>query len=290
MPEPAKQQPYYFAEAHALHGSLQLPIEQDIPHQASVKLFEKGGYLSEHSTGYRLESILSYAAAYTQVSGHKEIKTGHGYNTLATSVVEGLNLLDVITCDRVVSQIFTEHPPDRYVPIVSFLGTRFENLRIAGHEVKFKLNRKMLGDKPEGDLPYTKDPGFIARVTGQHAEIRQRQSEHPNLLTELLEHFNRTPESFETASGNEEQAEFSLVSEAACEFPGHYCGHVIRIPHFGTVYLATVKVTHSDRHPEKNTLRKTLIELTMVDFRLGCAQTAKGTAGVSRTNGMPGTG
>jgi len=287
MPEPAKQQPHYFAEAHALQASLRLPFEQEIPHQAYVKLFDKGGYLSEHSTGYRLESILSYEAAHTQVSGHKEIKEGHGYNTLATSVVERFNILDVITCDRMVSQIFTEHPLNGYVPIVSFLGTRFENLRIAGHEVKFKLNREMLGEKPGGDLPYTKDPGFIARVTGQHAEIRRRQVARPDVLTELLSLYNRAPESFESASGDEESADFSLVSEVACDFPGHYCGHVIRIPHFGTVYLATVKVVHSDRDPGTSKLRKTLIELTMIDFRMGCAQTGGGTAGVSRTNGMP---
>ena len=49
--------------------------------------------------------------------------------------VEDLNGLDVLTADRVVAQIFTEHPPydpengqSDAVPTVSFLGTRFDNL------------------------------------------------------------------------------------------------------------------------------------------------------------------
>ena len=79
---------------------------------------------------------LSYEAAHTQVAGNRETKPGHdGYTTLVTSVVEGLNILDVVTADLVVAQISTDHPLVGYVPSITFLGTRFENLRIAGHKV-----------------------------------------------------------------------------------------------------------------------------------------------------------
>jgi len=57
-------------------------------------------------------------------------------------------VLDVLTADRVVGQIITEHPLVGYVPIISFLGTRFENLRIAGHPVELDLDLNILGDKP----------------------------------------------------------------------------------------------------------------------------------------------
>ena len=61
------------------------------------------------------------------------MKPGHGWATLTTVVVDDLNVLEVLTADRVVGQIITDYPLEGYVPAVSFLGTRFDNLRIAGH-------------------------------------------------------------------------------------------------------------------------------------------------------------
>ena len=50
-------------------------------------------------------------------------------------------------------------------PTVTFLGTRFENLRIAGHEVKLNLDLDMLGPKPKKDAGYLSDRDFQKRVT-----------------------------------------------------------------------------------------------------------------------------
>ena len=81
------------------------------------------------------------------MAGNRDVKPGHGFSTITTAVVEDLNVLDVVTADRVVAQISTEHPLVGYVPHITFLGTRFENLRIAGHKVELDLDPDFLGQR-----------------------------------------------------------------------------------------------------------------------------------------------
>ena len=102
----------YHAEALAVEGHIKLPIRQPIERQAHAKLRETGGYESQHAKPFRVEGIVSYSAAHTQASGHEEEKHGRPFVTLSTSVVENLNVLNVVTCDRVVAQVSVEHPRD----------------------------------------------------------------------------------------------------------------------------------------------------------------------------------
>src|ERR1700722_20211677 len=173
--EDIKRDHYFHAEATALSGILHLPLVQVINPQASAQLPEAGGYLSQQAQPYKVESVISYESAHTQVAGNKEVKPGHGWSTLVTSVVEGLNILDVVTADRVVGQVSTEYPLKGYVPSITFLGTRFENLRIAGHPVKLDWDLNLCGKKPDGDAPYTKSSDFVNRVSKQHANLRATQ-------------------------------------------------------------------------------------------------------------------
>ncbi len=160
MPEEPKRYHDYNAEAEALSGDLTLPLMQEVKPPTYVKLNERGGYLSQHVENYRLGGVVSFRSAYTQVGGNPDTKPGHGWNTLTTSVIEGLNVLDIVTADRIVCQISTDHPPIGYVPTVTFLGTRFENLRIAGHQVKLELDLDMLGAKPKKDARVFERPGL----------------------------------------------------------------------------------------------------------------------------------
>ena len=290
MDESSERKSYYFAEAAALTGKLLLPLEQEIIPQAYVKLRETGGYLAGRSEKYRVESAISYESAHTQVAGNREKKPGHGYNTLVTSVVEGLNILDVVTADLVVAQISTEHPLEGCVPSVTFLGTRFENLRIAGHEVKLDMCLDIFGKKPENDAPYTRSPDFVNHVSQQHARVREQESGRESPLADLLQRFNLNQESFANSSGDEENVEFSLVDKAEGEYPGHTSGHVIHVPHFGTIHLARLRLKHEDFKPGTRTPRKTHAELTMIDADMGCISHGAVQVATTRTNGMPGGG
>lgn len=266
----------YHAEASVLEGQLQLPLFQKIHPQAYSKLPEEGGYIAQRAEDYRLESVISYSSAYTQVAGNRDVKPGRGWSTLTTAVVEGLNVLDVLTADRVVCQIGTEHPLEGYVPSISFLGTRFENLRIAGHPVTIDYDHDILGDKPPSDAAYTLDSALRARVADQYSHIHAT----PELPQDLREKYNQ----LSSALGGREAVECSLVKHVVGAFPGRSFGNVIRIPHFGTVTLAKLQLIH-DQFSDHGAPRTTTVKLTMLDLNLGCAVSGSGSVGAGSTNG-----
>ena len=280
-----KREHTYHAEATVLSGHLHLPLEQAIKPQAFVKLSEQGGYLAQQSHDYRLEAVIRHRSAYTQVAGNREIKDGHGWSTLVTSVVEGLNILDVITADRVVAQISTEHPLVGYVPSITFLGTRFENLRIAGHPVNLKLDLNIFGDKAANDAPYTRDSDFQSRVVAQHDGVREQSRNHQSLFATLFERYNRVPKSFEESEEDQETVECSLVNQAEGDYPGRSFGHVIEVPHFGTIYLATLHLREFDYKPGTRIPRATYVSLTMIEAVMGCIAHGTATVATARTNG-----
>jgi len=132
----------YHAEAHILSGHLEHPIQQPIEHYGNVVLEKtrREGLFTESVGETSVEGLISFKSGHTRVSGsqlrNKTDLWGNdhsGWVTQSTSVLEGFNVVDVITADRVVAQVSTEHPMIYgHVPKVTFLGTRFENLRVAG--------------------------------------------------------------------------------------------------------------------------------------------------------------
>jgi len=267
----------YHAEATLFEGHLNLPLVQAIKPQAHAKLPEHGGYLSQRLEDYRLESVVSIRSGYTQVAGNREVKPGHGWATLATSVVEGLNVMDVLTADRVVCQISTEHPLEGYVPSISFLGTRFENLRIAGHPVDLDLDLGILGSTPENDAPYTTDAALLERVAKQY----DRDLKTDGLPDELAERYNR----LSSTLGAPEAVECSLVNRATGAYPGSSYGHVIDVPNFGKIILARVSLRHDDFKAVSGIPMRTTLNLTMIELKLGCVIGGGGVIGSGSTNG-----
>jgi hypothetical protein len=266
----------YHAEATTLEGELHLPFAQKTCSHTASKLNEHGGYVTQNADRFHLGGVVTFRSSYTHVGGNRDSKPDHGWNTITTAVIEGLNVMEVVTADRVVAQISTDHPLDGYVPRVTFLGTRFENLRIAGHPVKVDLDSTMLGPKPANDQRYTSDSAFIQRVSRQHEHIRSQQ----NLPDDLATRYNQLP----TAAANREFIECSLVNQVEGSFPGHCFGHVIYVPDFGKIHLATLRIDHSDDN-EKGTPKKTLISLTMLRLEMGCIGGGTLSLGSGKTNG-----
>lgn len=274
----------YHAEAKALHGELHRPFKQVITPQALAQLHPSGGYLDQDGESFGAERAIAYDSAYTHVSGSLETKPGGGWCTLSTCAVVNLNILEVVTADRIVSQIFTEHPLVGYVPRISFLATRFENLRIAGHKVELDWDMNMLGGKPAGDSAYSRHEGLLTNLRG-HSE---RICGYEALPKAAHERYNQVPkkvnETGEDGKAKEtEIIECSLVTGSRGDFPGRSFGHVIHIPDFGDIYLATVKVTHTDFCD--GIPKTTTVELKMVEAVMGCAATGLAQACVCITNG-----
>ena len=252
----------YHADATILSGHLRLPLVQKIEPQAHAHLKEEGGYLAERAENYRLESVMSFDKAYTHVAGNRSTKPGQGWTTISTTVIEGLNVLEIVTADRIVGQTITEHPLAGYVPTVSFLGSRFEGLRIAGHPVEVDFDPLILGTKPENDGAYTRHEGVLGRVRKQYDRILG----HKQLPADLGEQYNQ----LRATLGSAEALECSLVNQASGGYPGLSFGHKVRIPDFGEVTLGKLTLVHEDPVPESGSPRMTTVQLTMLEMKLGC--------------------
>jgi hypothetical protein len=96
MPKVKDSTHKYHAETTVLSGQLVLPVAQKIEPQAHTKLPENGGYFSQRQDIFRLESVVSFRSAYSHVTGSKSNKPDEGWNTLTTTVVEGLNVMEVL--------------------------------------------------------------------------------------------------------------------------------------------------------------------------------------------------
>lgn len=277
LPENLERTHHYHASATAISGHLKLPLERQIRPQAHAHLPPEGGHFSERTGEFTVDGVISFRSANTRVSGNKSTKPGQGWTTLVSTVVEGLNVLDVVTADRVVVQTITEHPLEGYVPSVSFLGTRFENLRIAGHSVELDIDPDILGEKPDGDRPYTREQGLIDRVSSQYSRVLKSKG----LPEDLHERYNR----FSSTLGSAEEIECSLVNRANGSYPGHSLGHIVHVPNFGKIVLAKLKVSHDHHHAPTGAPKITNIQLTMVELELGCVADGNVPIGTGSSNG-----
>jgi hypothetical protein len=283
----------YNGEASILSAHLVQPLEDDIKPQAQVTLPKNGRYQFKKAHPFRFKGIISYHSGYAQVAGHPSSK-GDGFATLATAAVEGLNVLDVVTADRVVAQISTVHPPfdsGQQVPSVTFLGTRFENLRIGGHKIKVTRKLDILGAKPAGDKSYFEDPGVQSRVSLQYDKIATAEG-HPELAAAAY------PKGRAGVIGSDElqcslvdsvegEPEEAKTGEAAAKvsYGGTSFGHVIDVPHFGKIFLAELKVTREPSKNPKLEADKYRFHLTMIRLDMGCLAQGNAAAVAADTNG-----
>jgi hypothetical protein len=145
---------HYHASAHSLSGELTRPVQRVIEVQAGISLPSTGGVGSSHVENFRVDEVVSFKRGYSHVAGSvKEEDKKKIHTTYATATVEGLNILDVVTADRVVARLsssFEEPPPEKPGPTegkVLLVGSKFENLRIAGCPVDVELDHELLSLK-----------------------------------------------------------------------------------------------------------------------------------------------
>jgi hypothetical protein len=286
----------YHAEANILNGHLRQPVNQEINRQAPVKLNDlRGGHFFQRSERYSLEGLISFRSGYSHVSGNRSLKN-HGWVTLATSVLEGLNVLDVITADRVVAQVSTEHPlKDGHTPYVTFLGTHFENLRVGGYRVEAELDLGICGEKPQGDELYTSDLSFLDRVEQQCASIARAtglpsavQTKYHTDLKTIDELKARGPGEKSNGSGKNgsgPEVVCSLVkSIGTIPIPGvKSFGNVLEIPGFGVVSLAVLRV--GEKIYERGDRPSNYFDVTMLRLEMGCIGDGQANAGNVTANG-----
>jgi len=281
----------YHAEASVLHGHLKLPLNQEIHQQVPVLLKDRrGGHFFQRAEHYSLQGLISFKSGYSHVSGNRSLKN-HGWVTLATSVLEGLNVLDVITADRMVAQVSTEHPLENgHVPHLTFLGTHFENLRVGGYPVQVELDLGICGDKPRGDIPYTEDPSFLDRIGRQCASI----ADAPGLPSALRAEYDEELQQIaEIRSGNGSGKGDGKPPKLGCTLVKTISkipiatsyGNVLEIPGFGTVSFAAVEVGALAPAGTMGEKVGNYFNLTMLKMKMGCIGDGNLSAGSVTANG-----
>jgi hypothetical protein len=200
--------PFHFhAEGHAFSGEFRHPGRHLIDAQASASLPTIGGHAVAHSDNFHFEDFVSFKSAHTHVSGRRI--DDETFKTHATSIIEDLNILDVVTAERIVSRLTSTHNPKHPEGHIIADGTEFHNLRIAGHDVRVILRHKLL----------VECKGF----------------------QDLRNHVEKGNESGRIVGRNEGVVICSLVDRIETALPGvDPRRHVFKVPNFGTITLAEI--------------------------------------------------
>ena len=246
----------YHAEAVAASGYITLPIHDTMPAQASVAVPILGGHGSASVENFRHRNYLSFDRAESHVVGSFSDKD-QAHGTLASTIIEGLNIMDVVTCDRIVARITTKHPgkgDSAFIP----LGSRFENLRIAGHPINVDLATDLFAEHDT----WTK--------------LNDAHAKKPAVKAELA-----TLAVSKAKGGGFPQSNGMMhltLARNLDNLPGGLSrnGHGIYVPHFGTVYLGEYFVT------------KSMHRLLMLHVDLGCSvEGCYGSGGAGGNGGPP---
>jgi hypothetical protein len=218
----------------------------------------------------KLDGIGSCEAAHSKIFGgiHKE---NGSWTTMVTSIVEGLNVLEVVKADRVVSKVAVEHPREGYHPRVTFIGSHFDNLRIAGVSVNPVLEHHPVASLQSEfpNVPATEDKAFINRAISQS----QKMIKAKGVPDWVKPRYGWV--SSEKERSKKGYVVCSLVDEVEGAKPGSCFGHVVHVPGFGNVFLGEVIVYHGH------------FRLTMMRIEMGCPADGTMSIGTGCSNGSP---
>src|SRR5260370_16253948 len=106
--------PFNFnGHGHALSGEFRHPLLALIPAQACASLSSIGGVALAKAENFHFQDFVCFKSAHTHISGkRRRDKTGETFVTHASTVVKGLNILGIVTADRIVSRLTSIHKPD----------------------------------------------------------------------------------------------------------------------------------------------------------------------------------
>jgi hypothetical protein len=244
---------YFRADANSLGGFVEEPFQKIVPSQAPSSLPAVGGYVTTRTEAFNLEKIVSCRLAYTRASGRETKKDGP-WSMLITSVIEGLNILEVVTAERIVAQLSVEYSKESRLPRVSLTGSHFEKLRIGGCDASPTMNAKLMDTGGEADGPKSTLTQPVFHQTGREQGRRLIKSAEGDASQWVRERF----EWMDSEQDANTSVLCSLVDGVDQAIPGKSFGHVVEIPDFGRIFLGELLV-----HPAS-------IQLSMVRAELGC--------------------
>jgi hypothetical protein len=237
----------YHAATLGVSGRIRQPFEHAICPQADVTLPESGGYVHSRVDKFNFRDLITFDSAIAFAAGSFSVKDD-AFDATASVTIEGLNILNMITADRVTARIASSHPRSGAEPRITPIGSSFENLRIAGYKVEVDLAVDTFAEF---------DTASELRSACESRDMGDRLQPH-TLSTERV---------------TEEMA-FTLVrSVRGLGREIQVAGNTIRIRDFGVVRLAEISVSERKRR------------ISMVQFNLGSTPEADGQAGGAEGNG-----
>ncbi|HYK37757.1 hypothetical protein [Alloacidobacterium sp.] len=286
--DPIQRTFLYHADANAIGGTINRPFNGFVPSHASISLPIVGGFLKKERKGRKWKDIVSYESESTHVSGSKKDEDGP-WTTQVSATIVGLNILEIVTADKIVAQLSVAHPQDGREPIVSVIGSQFENLRISGQKfepvIRYDLFSEHDGsteDDPTNRYPKKSWPRqelFLKKVADQKAQAKDKYVEKYKgaALPGWIRHHFHWVDS-EQGLNDRDYIQCSLIDhlpEMPEGFPGVIVGNAIYIPGFGKVYFGEVTVQHKT------------FTVSMVRAQLGSPVGGSISAATTRSNGVP---
>ena len=249
---------HYHACAHGFSARFTRPFEYQIDAQAASALPIIGGHGQARVENFQFREFLSFRKAYTHVSGACEKKPDGtvSHNTLVISAIEGLNILDILTADRIVARMYSKYELEKRERekekkkekkekeneegSFTIVGSRFENLRIADCDVNIKLDLDT----------FEKIPTYASALNN---------FENKGDFFKIAHDPFRTGHSIEKPGPN---GIFlcSCVKEMKLDCAGvTQVGHAFSVPGFGKIFLGELVIKHGHR------------TLTMIRLEIGSA-------------------
>jgi|HubBroStandDraft_2_1064218.scaffolds.fasta_scaffold439984_1 hypothetical protein len=244
----------YHADAAAATGYMTLPYQEliGVPASASVPLL--GGHARASAENFNHRGIISFRKAEIHVVGSYSAED-RAHGTMSSVSIEGVNILDVVTCDRITLRLTSKYPDDGGETSFIPLGSGFENLRIAGHPMPVNLATDLFTTHSTWSSltqAYERDAAVHDQLAGLSmikTEGKHLPEGHGILGVTLARNLDRLPGGLERRD------------------------HGIYVPHFGTVYLAEYFIS---RHVQR---------LLMLHVDLGCSFEGVGGLGCGQNNG-----
>ena len=199
---------HYRGAGHAFSGELRRPIQQVVEAQACVSLPRAGGHARARTENFQIPQLVSFAKGYSHVSG---TQANGKHHTQSTVIVEHLNILDVVTADRMVGRLTSEHDPNEPEGHIIAVGSHIDNLKISGCLVKIEWDHDL----------------FLKHKTYEA----------------LSKHLAGGKKSGKMGTDKVTLCSLAKNIEVAC--PGvEVDGHVITVKHFGKIFVGEVENSH----------------------------------------------
>jgi hypothetical protein len=263
--------------AYAAAGVLTTPFQEIIEVQAPSTLSEIGGYAAARVPAFSHRNVLRFDSAHTEVSGSRT-HGGKSYSSLVKAHLKGLDIMGMITADLVVANLIATYTPEEHDEIsIKLIGSRFENLKIAGHPIEVEMSVGTI-DKHHRHS-YLKDAwknsSDVRNLFGDETLREWLASKAPAQAKDLIE----TPPDPKSRELPNSDTVSTLSIVKSLRHPGaafESFGNVIHIEGFGTICLGEVRVSKNSR------------QLTMIRVRFGCPVEGDGSAGCVEGGGTKG--